>query len=877
MKVPWKWLKEYVPLPWDPEETARRFTEAGLKVENLTHERLGVSGVVSARIVQVRPHPKRPGLRVGVLDIGKERLTVVSGAKNFRDGRVVLLALPGASLPSGVIIRSRDFEGEVSQGMVLCSNELLTGQGPRPGEDIVVLPDDTPSGIPAEELFDLDDWVIDLELTVNFSHCLSILGVAIEASALSGVPLRLPEVLSRWSWDGPLGCIRPGQADKEASLERYRGTHGEAQVGANVGMSEVAHAEMLWGAPRISVSLPDPDLCPRYVGKIVEGLEFGYSPVKVERRLLLAGMRPLNSIVDATNYVMLETGQPLHAFDLDKLEGRTIYARRAKPNESIVTLDGETRSLEPGTLVIADERGPVAIAGVMGGRRSEVTGDTRSILLESAYFAPLAVRLTSQKQNLRTEAALRFEKGVDPTAQVAVAERAADFIREVAGGVPCPGWAEENLLDSQPREIILGPDTVRRYLGVNIPKETCRRIFSALKFCAEEEPSQPGALVVTVPPRRVDIQEEVDLLEEIARLHGYHNFPPRDLTRAVPGGPPNREYSWVDRLRDFLVSMGGFEVVTNSLLSPKEVAALGWDEGDRRGKPVTLRNPLSSAESVLRTSLLPGILKVIRLNQRSKVSGGLFFEIGRVFLEPEVGRTSSAGEIRPPFSGGLSSSSPAGVIPEREDLPWEEAELALGSYGTLSPKSWSQEEKKASFFHMKGVIDGLMNLLGIEDMDYLPGAGMPFHPGKSAKILVKGSCLGEIGEIHPVCQKALDVAEAPVLDWLALGAVLAVAREARFEPVSRFMPVERDLAVVVAEEVPAGEVLKAVKEVSRNLVSVSLFDVWRGQPVPEGKKSLAIRLTYQAWEKAFTEEELAQERAKIMARLEKEFGAEIRG
>ncbi len=816
MNVVWKWLKDYVDIPWDPQEAVDRFTMAGLKVESLSDQRLDLSGVVSAKVLEVVPHPQRPDLKVGTLYDGTQRLSVVSGAPGFAQGNVVLLATPGSNLPGGITVSTMEIAGVPSQGMVVCSNEILSGETHRPGEDIILLPGTALLGKRAQDLLDLDDYVIELELTVNYSHCLSMLGVAIEAAALAGKPLKLPKPLQEWDFAGFLGSRAPAE---------QTGYTGEFRIG-----------------------LPDPDLCPKYVGKEVRNITFGYSPVWMERRLMLAGMRPINAVVDVTNYVMLETGQPLHAFDLDKIQGKTISARRSRPGETILTLDGETRDLAPGTLIVADGSGPVAVAGVMGNLTTEVTPSTKSILLESAYFDPLSVRRTYRQMKLRTEAAIRFEKGIDPSAQPAVAERAAWLAAKIAKGEPGQGYAEADHSSHQVRRLSFHTGELQRTLGVDIPKEECRKILEGLRFgVTPVEKEGDRVLDVTVPPRRVDIEEEVDLTEEIARYYGVNYFEPLDLDRAAPGGPPDINFVRKDRLKDILVSLGGLECVTNSLLAPSDIQGMGWDQDDPRQKSVPLMNPLLSNESLLRTSLLPGLIKVAVSNQRSKVEGGLFWEIGRVFFE-------SLGE----------------------ELPREATQLAIMYYGTTRPKTWIQDQGEASFFGMKGLVESLLALLGIQDAVYLRRAGMPFHPGKSAKIVAGGSTLGEIGEIHPVCMKDFDAAGPLVMAWFSVDALLALAREPSYVEVPRFMPVERDLAVVVSEDTPVGEILQCVRTSAENLVSLEVFDVWRKPPVPIGKKSVAMRLVYQAGDRTLTEEELAEDRKRVLEALSARFGAEQR-
>lgn len=819
MKVPWMWLKDYVDLPWSPEETADRLTMVGVNVENLYYDELDISSVVSGKILEVRPYPNKSLLKIGTVDIGTEKVQIVSTAPGFREGNVTLLIRPGGHLPGGTVIVERDFDGVVSYGMVLSGNELLTGQTNRPFEDIIALPPQTPVGLSAKEIFCLDDWVMDLDLTVNYSHCLGILGVAIEAAALAGSSLKLPPVLDKWNWVSPYG----------------------SRCADGISRSDVG----------FRIELQNPDLCPRYIGKVIDDVEFSYSPVDMERRLYLAGQRPLNLIVDITNYVMLETGQPLHAFDADRLKGNTIIVRTSGPREKIVTLDGEERQLPDNSLVIADAGGAIAVAGVIGGKSTEITGDTRRVFIESAYFDPISVRSTSRNLRVRTEAALRFEKGVDPTAQPAVAERAAEFIVGLSGGKPVQGYVEANYLDQKPKRIGLRMAAVERTLGVKISAKECARLLERVCFGVEKPRegafSDEGSVIeVTVPPRRVDIYEEIDLVEEVARYYGYGKLGTEDLRRASLGDLGNSSL-YRSQVGHLLVSLGGFESTTNSLLDPQDITNFGWDTGDPRGNPVKIKNPLSSQESVLRTSILPGLVKVARANQRSRIPGMFTWEIGTIFF-------------------------PCG-----ENLPKEAEQLGLLSFGEIIPQTWVSQKEMSGFYQMKGIVSRLLDLLGIDDVKYLPVAGMPFHPGRSAKIVANMSAIGEIGEIHPQCQKAFDLDIPVTMAWVSMDALQSMVKPRKYRAISKLMPIERDIAVVVPQEIPGGEVIGAILDTGRDLCSVTLFDVWEKPPVPEGYKSLAIRLVYQPKEQTLTEEELARDRANIISRLHEEFGAVLRG
>ena len=819
MKVPWTWLKDYVDLPWSPKETADRLTMVGVNVENLYYDKLDISSVVSGKILDVRPYPMKSTLKVGIVDVGTEKVQIISTAPGFQAGTVTLLIRPGGHLPGGTMIEERDFDGVVSYGMVLSANELLTGQTNRPSEDIISLPPETPSGLSAKDIFCLDDWVMDLDLTVNYSHCLGILGVAIEAAALAGTRLKLPPTLEKWDWAGPYGS---------RCTENF------------------LHSDVGFG-----IRLENPDLCPRYIGKVVEDVKHSYSPVNMERRLYLAGQRPLNLVVDVTNYVMMETGQPLHAFDADKLKGNTIIVRTSMPGEKIVTLDGEERHLPDDSLVIADESGAIAVAGVLGGKSTEITDDTRRVFIESAYFDPVSVRRTSRNLRVRTEAALRFEKGVDPTGQPAVAERAADLILSLSGGRPVKGYVEENYSDPRPKKIALSVEDIKRTLGVEISAKECSRFLEGVHFKVEEPEGQPSAntatfIEVTVPPRRVDIYEEIDLIEEVARYYGYDKLGTEDLRRATLGdlGEP---FSCRNRVGHLLVSLGGFESTTNSLLDPDDLLNLGWEAEDPRGKPVRIKNPLSSQESVLRTSILPGLVKVARTNQRSRIPGMFTWEIGTIFF------------------------------PSESELPIEAEQLGLLSFGEIVPQTWVSQGETSGFYQMKGIVSRLFDVLGVDQVKYLPVAGMPFHPGRSGKIVANMSTIGEIGEIHPLCQRNFDLDLPVTMAWISMDALRTMVKSRKYEPISKFMPIERDIAVVVSRDVPGGEIIDAIWDTGCNLTSVVLFDIWDKPPVPEGYKSLAIRLVYQPKEQTLTEEELARDRENIISRLHQEFGAYLRG
>ncbi len=838
MKVPWKWLMEYCRSPWSVEETAERLTMVGVSVENVVHDSFQGKGLVTAKVVSVSLHPKRPGLSVGLVDVGGRTYTVVSGAPGFKPGVITAFAPPGSKLPrkgsqkkqgsgkgdssrsdeEALEVLARDVHGVRSEGMVLSVNEILTGEGPRPGEDIVIFPEGTALGLPLGEFLGLDDYVLELELTPSFSHCLSIIGVAVELSAISGVPIRLPQVLDSWSFLDPAGSRHAG--DDHCS-------------GAQGGKSERG---------MIEVVLEDPDLCPYYAGKTILEVKWNYSPIEVERKLYLAGMRPINALVDATNYAMLETGQPLHAFDLDKLAGGVVRVRRSRPGESIITLDGVLRELPAETLVIADAAGPVAIAGIIGGKETEVSETTHNVFLESAWFNPKSVRATSVRLGLRTEAQVRFEKGIDPTAQVACVERAAELINQVSGGKPVPGWSQARAARPPQKKIVLDLGYLEKVLGQSIGKDRTQATLRRLGFSVLD---RDGSLEVSVPPRRVDVAEQVDLIEEVARHLGYENFKGQPLKVTVSPQIP-REVIYKEQVRDLLRSLGGSEAVTNSLCGPEDIAAMGWEADDPRANPVKLQNPLTSDESLLRTSLLPGLLKGLETNKRYRAPGTIIWEMGTVFF------------------------------PSKEELPLEKLQLAIAAWGTLAPKTWNAPPLEADFYYIKGLVQSLLAGLGVEEVVVEKRAGMPFHPGRSCKVLSKGVTLGEMGEIHPVVLEKYDLDRQTALAWLDVEALRAMSREPRYQPVPRFPRVERDLAVIAPEELEVGTIERLVKGEARHLVGFRVFDLWRGAPVPAGKKSIAFSMAFGAPDRTLTDEEVTLEIEMIVKKLEEKLDVTLR-
>ncbi|MCS7275966.1 MAG: phenylalanine--tRNA ligase subunit beta [Dehalococcoidia bacterium] len=799
MRVPLSWLSEYVDITLPVEELARRLTDAGLEVADVV--RTGDwQNVFVGQVVELRPHPNADRLVLATVDLGGERQTVVCGAPNVAVGQKVAFAKEGAVLidprsHQPAPLRRAVIRGVESAGMICSELELGLSED---HSGIMVLPDDAPLGIPLSSY--LGETVLELEIRPNRPDALSVLGIAREVAALSGAQVREP----------PL--------DYEA--------HGPP-------VRRLA-----------SVQVEAPDLCPRYVAAVVTGVRIGPSPSWMQRRLEAAGLRPINNVVDITNYVMLEMGQPLHAFDLHKLEGSSIVVRRAREGETLTLLDGSEARLRPDMLVIADARRPVAVAGVMGGANSEVDEGTTAVLLESATFFGPSVRRTAQALKLRTEASLRFEKGLSPLLPIYAARRAVRLMVELCGGKAARGIIDIFPQRHRPSPVHLTAQRLRTVLGMDVPREEVERALSALGFRVGWR--RPATYVVTPPYWRTDVRIADDVAEEVARVVGYDRIP--SVLRAPSLPPAEREplRELRERLRDALAQAGMQEVITYPLSDRETLARALSPEEMESHPPLRLANPMSRELEFLRTTLRAGLLRALARNQRSRPGLVALFEVGRVFL------------------------------PRPDDLP-REVEMAAGVVAGPRPDRWGLPRgEPADFFDAKGMLETALASLGIE-AQFVPAEHAVFLPGSTAAVVVGGQQVGLLGQVHPEVARAFEVEGDAYLFELDLERLLPHVPGGRlYRPISRFPPVREDLAVVVDAEVPAGAV-RSVIESSPLVVRAELFDVYTGPPVPEGKKSLAFAVTYQALDRTPSDEEVARERRRIVAQLERELGASLRG
>lgn len=854
MKVPLSWLKDFVDIDLPVEQLAHKLTMAGLEVDEIRYVGLPMPGgesgaetsqpitkisgiewdpakIVVAAVLEVNPHPNADRLVLCELEDGERSHTVLTGAPNLYPykgaGRLekplkVAYAREGARIYDGhqpgqvmTTLKRAKIRGVESYSMICSEKELGISDA---HEGVIVLDDDAPVGVPLVDY--MGDAVFDISLTPNIARDANIIGVAREVAAITGKPLREPDY--RFFAEGP-------------SIDG-----------------------------QVSIVIQEPELNPRFAVGLIREITIGESPYWVQRRLHLAGMRPINNIVDATNYVMMEVGQPLHAYDYDLLVQRaggktpTIITRRAEPGEKITTLDGMERRLDDFTVLVCDTAGPVGIAGVMGGLETEVTTNTRNVLLEGAAWNFINVRRTVNAQKLPSEAAYRFSRGVHPAMASRGVERALEWMRLWSGGKICKGLVDNYPLPPDPAVVEINPVQVKRWLGIDLSAAEIAQILERLEF----EVQVHGQVVTAVSPdHRLDIGTGVigvaDLMEEIARVYGYERIPETRMADELPYQFGNPEYEREEQIRDLLVALGLQEVVTYRMTSVEREARLlpkpAEVESDRY---VRVANPIAADRNVLRRSLLSSLLEVVERNARLRERMALF-EIGPVFT----------------------------AVPG-QDLPEEETRLVVAVCGHRQPPSWQGSDlSPMDFYDLKGILEGLFEALTIPNASFqLPDhegevSVASFHPGKCARIFLGEVELGVMGELHPLVREHYELPEMPLLAAdLDLKTLLGqIPAQMIVASVPAYPPVLEDLAVIVEESVPAGQVEGAIRTAAgKILANLVLFDVYRGDQIGDGKKSLAYSLTYQSNEKTLTDDEVLKVRQRILRALEKELGAKLR-
>ncbi|MEG6567684.1 phenylalanine--tRNA ligase subunit beta [Thermoanaerobacterium saccharolyticum] len=793
MLISYSWLKDYVDLSVDAKKLADDLTMSGSKVETVKSYGQEIKNVVIGKIVSLEKHPDALKLQIGIVDVGKEKLQIVTGAQNIKVGDYIPVALHGSTLPGGVKIKRGKLRGVESNGMMCSAKELGLDESLLPEyqkNGIFILPE-LPLGDDVRDALELDD-VIEFEITPNRPDCLSVVGIAREAAATYRKSYRMPE-------------IKISEVDDKNPA---------------------------------TVTIEADDLCFRYVARVIRNAKIGPSPMWMQMRLLKAGIRPINNIVDVTNYVMMELGQPLHAFDLDKVKNRHIVVRRAEEGERLITLDDKERILDKDMLVIADEERAIGLAGVMGGQNTEITDDTVNILIESANFKGSNIRYTSRKLGLRSEASSRFEKGLDPEITVLACNRAAQLMAELSGGEVLEGLVDVYPKPVTEKVLSVRYERINKLLGTNLSCQEMKEILSFLDFgtiCDDKN------LIVKVPAFRGDVDGEADIAEEIGRMYGYNNIEDTLLKGTqITAGVKTREQKLEDTVKDVFLSCGLNEVITTSFMGMKDLDKINLPDDSYLRNAVKIMNPLGEDQGYMRTTLLPFMLNVVCTNYSRKVSEFKAFEISKVFVPKSL---------------------------PLEELPDEIKSGIIAMYG-----------HDVDFLTIKGVIEELLDVLNIKNVKYVRSQNPAYHPGRSADVIVGDEKICVFGELNPDVAENYDINKRVYISEVNLELLFKHANDEKvYKPLPRYPAVERDIAVLVDKSTFVADIENVIRKAGGQLVDdVKLFDVYEGENIPEDKKSVAFSIWYRSYDKTLTDEEVSKVHDKIVNRLSEELGAQLR-
>lgn len=795
MKISLNQLKNYVDINVSVNELCDRMVMAGFEVESIEAEGESIKNVVAAKIVSIEPHTDSDHLQICQMDIGGEELVqIVTGAQNIKEGDLVPAALDDSYLPNGMHIKAGKLRGVQSNGMLCSGEELCLTEEDYEGAGvygILILKDEWPAGTDMRTVLGLDDYIIDFKITANRPDCNCFLGVAKEISVVLGTKYNAP-------------------------VPQYKTVGGDIK-------------------DYIDVEVQNYDLCPRYIGTVVKNLRIKPSPAWMQKAIIASGMRPINNIVDITNFVMLETGQPMHAFNYNDLSDKKIIVRNAAEGESITTLDGKEHLLNSEMLVIADGKKPSCLAGIMGGKESEIEDDTRDLFLESAKFRRDSIRKTGRSLGIRTEASGRYEKGVDIVNVKFAMERALGLIYELDAGDIIEGALDRHQGLPENKILKVTTKSILELLGVEITEE---KMVSILNSLVLKTTLCDGLLTVSVPSIRDDVEGRADLAEEIMRIYGYDHIVGTAMRGSVVRGTKLPERIKTDKLKALLCGMGCFEIATYSFISSGAVDTLRLADDDQRRSCVKLINPLGDEYSTMRTQLITSMLTVMSTNINRKIPEARFFEQSKRFVPKSLP-----------------------VCEQPDELPT----LSIGIYG-----------KNEDFFTLKGIIEEIMVLFGAHTQ-YIRSDEPYLHPGRQALVKANNTAVGVFGEVHPLVAADYGIEQRIYVAELKLDVLFAInKRKTVYKPLPKFPAVERDFAMLCDADIPVGELKQAiVSGASRLLERVELFDVYQGEQIPAGKKSVAFSVSLRSAEGTLTDEQIEQTSSRIIAKLEK-LGAELR-
>lgn len=795
MNLPMSWIKEYVDIDCNVKEFCNAMTLSGSKVEGVENKGDEVSKVVVCKVLEIGNHPDADKLLVVKVDIGEsEPIQIVTGAKNLFVGAYVPVALDGATLANGLKIKKSKLRGVVSNGM-FCSVEELgftrNDYPESPENGIYIFDKEHTLGSCVKEILEIDEDVVEFEITSNRPDCFSIIGLAREASATFRKPLNLPKI---------------EVLEDQESIE---------------GM--------------IDVKIENNNICPRYTCKVVKNVKIGPSPQWLRHRLTSSGIRPINNIVDITNYVMLEFGQPMHAYDMDKIDGNKIIVRNANKGEKLVTLDGIERELDESILIIQDENKVIDLAGIMGGENSMVTEGTKTILLESANFNGSHIRLTAKKLGLRTDASSKYEKGLDPNLSIIALERACQLINMLDCGKVLKGHLDFYSNKRKELSIEYSSDRINKILGTDISEEEIIDLLSLVHIKADGK-------YANIPTFRSDLETEADLSEEVARFYGYNNIKVTLSTGTPTVGKKTYKQIIIEKITENMISSGLSESFNFSFESPKVFDKLNINKESNLRNAITISNPLGEDFSIMRTSTLNGMLNSISINYNRRNKEAFLFEVGKIYLPKSLPLV---------------------------DIPIEKELVTIGMYGEID------------FYNAKGVFENIFRCIGMEDeIEYSPIESLEFmHPGRTAKITdLKGNKIGYVGEIHPKVSLNYNIETKVYFGILEIEKLVEISNlEKIYRPLPKFPAVQRDISMLVKDDVNSIDIEKIIKEKGgKYLESVNLFDIYKGKQIKEGYKSVAYNILFRSNEKTLTDEELNSPMKKILKDLEEKLGAQLR-